>query len=60
MFKLSKKGLNEQIRSQVEKLLEKCVIIGILTKTDDGLDKKQSRRNGGSGGIFIPEQLKEI
>ena len=40
MFKTSKKGLNEQIRSQVEKLIEKCVIIGILTKTGDGLDEK--------------------
>ena len=40
MFKISKKGLNEQVRSQVEKLMEKCVIIGILTKTEDGLDEK--------------------
>ena len=40
MFKISKKGLNEQIRSQVEKLMEKCVIIGILTKTGEGLDEK--------------------
>ena len=40
MFKISKNGLNEQIRSQIEKLMEKCVIIGILTKTGDGLDEK--------------------
>ena len=40
MFRVSKKGLNEQIRSQIEKLMEKCVIIGILTKTGEGLDEK--------------------
>ena len=40
MFRKSKKGLNKQIRSQIEKLMEKCVIIGILTKTGEGLDEK--------------------
>ncbi|MFX1519235.1 MAG: hypothetical protein ACFFCD_04880 [Promethearchaeota archaeon] len=40
MFKKSKNRLNEQIRSHIEKLMEKCVIIGILTKMGDGLDEK--------------------
>ena len=40
MLNKSKSRLNEQIRVQIEKLMEKCVIIGILTKTGAGLNEK--------------------
>jgi hypothetical protein len=32
--------LNDQIRSQIEKLMETCVVIGILTKNGEGLCEK--------------------
>jgi hypothetical protein len=43
VFKKSKNRLNEQIRSHIEKLMEKCVIIEILTKAGDGLDEKHRK-----------------
>jgi hypothetical protein len=40
----TKKGLNEQIRSQIEKLIEKCVVIGILTTNGEGLKEKHREK----------------
>ena len=40
MSKNSKNELNEQIRKQMEKLMEKCVIVGILCKNGGGLEEK--------------------
>ena len=44
MYKQPKNGLNEEIRIQMEHLIEKCVIIGILCKNEDGLAEKHREK----------------